>query len=101
MIAYRLVNIGFEYPGTGVAAVEFGGFVEGVECGAAIAVVDEGFRFVAPGHRAARIDDQSAAIGIDGPRVIAYERTGIAQTVPGLKALWLIHQRLHIRGDGV
>src|ERR1700731_1446701 len=87
VIAYRLVDIGFKRPGAGVAAVPFCCFIEGVEGGAAIAVVYEGFSFVAPGSGAARVDDQGAAIGVDGPRVIAYERTCVAQTIPGLKAL--------------
>jgi hypothetical protein len=99
VVADRLIDVSFERPGAGVAAVEFGGFVEGVEGGAAVALVDEGLGFVAPGHGAARVDDHGVAVDIHGSCVIADERTRVAQAVPGLKALRIIRQRLGIRGD--
>src|ERR1700693_3149707 len=78
VVAQRLVDIRFEYPGGCVVAVEFGCFIECVKRGAFMSVTDERLCFVTPGNGAARINEQCAAIRANGSGIIAQVRTRIS-----------------------
>src|SRR5712691_4967943 len=78
VVAQRLVDIRFEYPGGSVVAIKFGCFIECVKRGAVMSVTDERLSFVTPGNGAAWINQQCAAICSNSSSIITQIRTRIS-----------------------